>query len=146
MPKSIALDLSDAKVYWTEVSGRIRRANLDGSNVEGVATGLGTPMGLVVFDGTVYWMEITAENQGRIQRVNLDSTNNEMLLALTSIPRGIAIDPMENKLYWTNSHGRIQRANLDGSNIENLITGLVAPGDFILQIAALLPPTYRSSR
>jgi len=140
MPKNLALDISEGKLYWTEVSGRIRRANLDGSNVEDVATGLGTPMGLAVFDGTVYWTEMTGENQGEIQRVNLDGTNTEMLLKLKSIPRGIALDLMENKLYWTNSRGIIQRANLDGSHIENLITGLVAPGDFILQIAAPLPP------
>ena len=140
MPKNLALDISEGKIYWTEASGRIRRANLDGSDVEDVATGLGTPMGLAVFDGTVYWTEMTGENQGEIQRVNLDGTNTEMLLTLTSIPRGIALDPMENKLYWTNSRGKIQRANLDGSHIEDLITGLVAPGDFILQIAASLPP------
>ena len=141
MPKNLDLDVSGGKVYWTEMSGRIRRANLDGSNVQDIATGLGTLMGLVVFDGTVYWTEMTGENQGKIQRVNLDGTNTEMLLTLTSIPRGITLDPMENKLYWTNSRGKIQRANLDGSNIENLITGLVAPGDFILQISPPLPPT-----
>ncbi len=140
MPKNLALDISEGKIYWTEASGRIRRANLDGSDVEDVATGLGTPMGMAVFDGTVYWTEMTGKNQGEIQRVNLDGTNTEMLLKLKSIPRGIALDPMENKLYWTNSRGKIQRANLDGSHIENLITGLVAPGDFILQIAAPLPP------
>ena len=141
IPKNLALDISEGKIYWTEASGRIRRANLDGSDVENVATGLGTPMDLAVFDGTVYWTEMTGENQGEIQRVNLDGTNTEMLLTLTSIPRGIALDPMENKLYWTNSRGKIQRANLDGSNIENLITGLVSPGDFILQISPPLPPT-----
>ena len=141
MPKSLALDLSRGKVYWAEMSGRIRSANLDGLNVQDIATGLGTPMDLVVFDGTVYWTEMTGENQGEIQRVNLDGTNTETLLALTSMPRGIALDPMENKLYWTNSRGKIQRANLDGSNIQNLITGLGAPGDFILQISPPLPPT-----
>lgn len=141
MPKNLTLDVSGGKVYWTEMSGRVRRANLDGSNVQDIATGLGTPMGLVVFDDTVYWTEMTGENQGKVQRVNLGGTATEMLLTLTSIPRGIALDPMENKLYWTNSLGKIQRANLDGSNIENLITGLVAPGDFILQISPPLPPT-----
>ena len=30
--------------------------------------------------------------------------------------------------------GRIRRANLNGSNIENIITGLVAPGDLILNV------------
>ena len=142
MPKSLALDISSGKVYWAEISGRIRRANLDGSNVEDVAIGLGTPMDLVVFDGTVYWTEMTGENQGEILRVSLDGTNTEMLLTLTSVPRGIALDPMENKLYWTNSRGNIQRANIDGNpNIEDLVTGLGTPGGFILQIPPPLPPT-----
>ena len=140
MPKNLALDVSDSKVYWTEMSGRIRRANLDGSNVEDIATGLGTPMNLVVFDGTAYWTEQTGENLGEIRRVNLDGTNSERLLTLTSIPQGIAVDAMENKLYWTNADGAIQRVNLDGSDIEELVTGLVSPGDLILQIAAPLPP------
>ena len=139
MPKNLALDVSGGKLYWTEMAGRIRSANLDGSNVQDIATGLGTPMGLAVFDGTVYWTEMTGENQGKIQRVKLDGTNTEMLLKLKSIPRGIALDLIENKLYWTNSRGKIQRANLDGSNIENLITGLGAPSDLMLQISTPLP-------
>ena len=43
-PSGLALDVSGGKVYWAETTGRIRRANLDGSNVEDVATGLGPPM------------------------------------------------------------------------------------------------------
>ena len=53
-PKGLALDVSGGKVYWTEMPGRIRRANLDGSNVEDVATGLGTPINIAIFDNTVY--------------------------------------------------------------------------------------------
>ena len=51
-PKGLALDVSGGKVYWAETTGRIRRANLDGSNIEDVATGLGPPISIAIFDNT----------------------------------------------------------------------------------------------
>ena len=48
-PMDVALDLMHGKIYWTErTAGRIRRANLDGSGVEEVVTGLSNPQGLVI--------------------------------------------------------------------------------------------------
>ena len=105
-PKGLALDVSGGKVYWTEMPGRIRRANLDGSNVEGVvATDSGTPMNLVVFDGTVYWTQKTGENLGEIRFVAMDG-NSGVVTRNTftqGFPVGIALDAVENKLYWTTS-------------------------------------------
>ena len=40
----IALDLDGGKIYWSEwIQERIRRANLDGSQVETIVTGLEWP-------------------------------------------------------------------------------------------------------
>ena len=137
-PKGLALDVSGGKVYWTEMSGGIRRANLDGSNIEGVvATGSGTPMNLVVFDGTVYWTQKTGENRGEIRFVAMDG-NSGVVIRNTftqGFPVGIAVDSVENKLYWTTSHGKIGRQNLDGSNFQpNFVTGLSAPGTLALRV------------
>ena len=131
MPKRLTLDISIGKVYWAEMSGRIRRANLDGSNVEDIATGLGTPMNLVVFDGTAYWTEQTGEDRGEIHFANLQGNPNVMTLHTFTggFPVGIAVDTVEDKLYWTTSQGEIGSANLDGSDFRpNLVTGLTAPG------------------
>ena len=137
-PKGLALDVSGGKVYWTEMSGRIRRANLDGSNIEDVvATDSGTPMNLVVFDGSVYWTQKTGENRGEIRFVTLDR-NLDVVIRNTftqGFPVGIALDAVENKLYWTTSKGEIGRSNLGGGDFQpNFVTGLGAPGAFVLNV------------
>ena len=55
-PGDIALDVVGGKMYWTHrdwnptarehTNGKIQRANLDGSNVEDIVTGLGWPRGI----------------------------------------------------------------------------------------------------
>ena len=49
-PRSIALDLINSKMYWTDFgTEKIQRANLDGSNVEDlVTTGLSFPFGIAL--------------------------------------------------------------------------------------------------
>ena len=134
-PKGLALDVSGGKVYWTEMSGRIRRANLDGSNVEAVATDSGTPMNLVVFDGTVYWTEKMGENSGEIRFVNLQGNVVTRNSFTQGFPIGIAVDAVERMLYWTTSRGIIGRQALDGSNFQpNFVTGLSAPGTLALRV------------
>ena len=137
-PKGLALDVSGGKVYWTEMPGRIRRANLDGSNVEGVvATDSGTPMNLVVFDGTVYWTQKTGENLGEIRFVAMDGNSGVVIhnTFTQGFPVGIALDAVENKLYWTTSNGEIGRSTLGGGDFQpNFVTGLGAPGAFVLNV------------
>ena len=134
-PKGLTLDVSGGKVYWTEMSGRIRRANLDGSNVEAVATDSGTPMNLVVFDGTVYWTEKMGENSGEIRFVNLQGNVVTRNSFTQGFPIGIAVDAVERMLYWTTSRGIIGRQALDGSNFQpNFVTGLSAPGTLALRV------------
>ena len=134
-PKGLALDVSGGKVYWTEMSGRIRRANLDGSNVEAVATDSGTPMNLVVFDGTVYWTQKTGENLGEIRFVAMDGNSVIRNTFTQGFPVGLAVDSVENKLYWTTSRGQIGRSTLGGGDFQpNFVTGLSAPGAFVLNV------------
>ena len=135
-PKGLTLDVSGGKVYWTEMSGRIRRANLDGSNVEGVvATDSGTPMNLVVFDGTVYWTQKTGENLGEIRFVAMDGNSVIRNTFTQGFPVGLAVDSVENKLYWTTSNGEIGRSTLGGGDFQpNFVTGLGAPGAFVLNV------------
>ena len=137
-PKGLALDVSGGKVYWTEMSGRIRRANLDGSNVEDVvAIDSGTPMNLVVFDDKVYWTQKTGENLGEIRFVAMDE-NSGVVIRNTftqGFPVGVALDAVENKLYWTTSNGEIGRSTLGGGDFQpNFVTGLGAPGAFVLNV------------
>ena len=137
-PRGLALDVAGGQVYWTEMPGGIWRANLDGSNIEDVvATDSGTPMNLVVFDGTVYWTQKTGENTGAIRSVSPDRNRSvETHLTITEgFPVGIALDAVENKLYWMTSNGEIGRSTLGGGDFQpNFVTGLGAPGAFVLNV------------
>ena len=119
-----------SQMYWTS-AGRIQRANLDGSNIEDLVTGLGwtRDLALDVAGGKMYW----TTGAGRIQRANLDGSNIEDLVTGLDFPVHLALDVARGKMYWSNA-GRIQRANLDGSNIEDLVTGLDSPSGPVLDV------------
>ena len=68
----------------------------------------------------LYWSE-RGKSGGIIKRANFDGRNVEELVSLSSVPRGIAIDTVESKLYWTNSDMQIQTADLNGENISTVI-------------------------
>ena len=141
-PVGLALDLAAGKMYWTEASPAdfmISRANLDGTNVELLVTGLDSPSGITldVGGGKMYWTDI---GTSKIQRANLDGSNVEDLLTMGVVftPVEIALDTAGNKMYWTEStlaDFMIQRADLDGSNVELLVTDLVSPSGIALDVA-----------
>ncbi len=70
--------------------------------------------------GKLYWGE-RSKNGGIIKRANFDGTSVEVLLTLPNVPRGIAIDTVESKLYWTNSDLQIQTSDLNGEGISTVI-------------------------
>ncbi|MDZ4780454.1 MAG: hypothetical protein SGJ19_09405, partial [Planctomycetia bacterium] len=133
----IAVDLTTGKVYWTDSDnseinaairgGKIRRANLDGSQPEDVvATDLLHPGGIAVdsIENKVYWSDVEGhlDGSGRILRANLDGSNVETLLTGIDEATGLALDQRARTLYWAESAtGRIQRANLDGSGLETIL-------------------------
>ena len=152
---SIALDVAGGKIYWTtrtttritvSIIGRttrttvstIRRANLDGSNVEDLITrglNLNVPNGIAldVAGGKMYWTDGVAD---KIRRANLDGSNIEDLVTGLSVPIGIALDVSGSKMYWTDGGtDKIQRANLDGSNVEDLVTAVSDPYGITLDAA-----------
>lgn len=143
IPIDIALDLASGKMYWTEGSPadfQIQRANLDGSNVELLVTGLVGPSGIALdlATGKIYW---TDTGTSKIQRANLDGSGVEDLLILGVVftPVDIALDVGASKLYWTESTPAdfmIQRADLDGTNVELLVAGLVDPSGIALDVSA----------
>ena len=70
--------------------------------------------------GKLYWGE-RSQSGGTIKRANFDGTNLETLLTLPNVPRGITIDTVESKLYWTNSDLQIQTSDLNGEGISTVI-------------------------
>ena len=135
MPRGIALDIGNGKVYWAEATGRIRRADLDGSNIEDLPAGPGIPMNIAVSSSTIYWTVKTGEKRGEIRFANLTGKPNVSTYAEFNegFPIGIAVDTLEDKLYWTTSRGKIGRGNIDESTFElDFVTGLNAPSALAL--------------
>ena len=80
------------KIYWTDVewvlkSGKIRRTNLDGSNLQDVVTGLQQPVAVTLdmLRRKVYW---TDAGTRKIQRANLNGRQIETLATGFKLPRG----------------------------------------------------------
>jgi predicted outer membrane repeat protein len=114
-----------AKMYWADRdTGKVQRADLDGSNVEDLVTGLVEPTDTTIdaTSGKLYWSERISD---KIRRANLDGTDVEDVIASgQESPLGLQVDPSAGKIYWLDGTVRIRRADLDGSNIETLISGL----------------------
>ena len=123
-PIDVALDIAGNKLYWTD-SGSIRRADLDGTNVEDVIRdAVQFPVGIAldIAGNKMYWVDLYSN---KVQRADLNGENIEDLVTTgQDKPGGIALDIARNKMYWMDS-GSIRRADLDGENVEDLIaTGL----------------------
>lgn len=122
----VAVDEAAGKLYWTDLagSGRIRRANLDGSNVETLINDV-QAVGIAVdsVNQKVYWTE---HGDDIIGRADLDGSNAETVLSIDQ-PWGIALDVASGKLYFSQteyffSGNMIQRVNLDGSGgVEHVV-------------------------
>ncbi len=74
----------------------------------------------------LYWTH--GSTPGVIRRANADGSNPALLVSSLKIPRGIAVDRVNGKMYWSeappqgNAMGLIRRANLDGTGIETIYT------------------------
>ena len=82
-PKHIALDVVRGKIYWTLLGGHvIQRADLDGTNIEDVLTGLYSNQGIALdlLGNKIYWTEVN-----QIRCSNLDGTNIEDIVTDTDV-------------------------------------------------------------
>ena len=131
----ITLRKQGDKIYWGTLS-RIRRANLDGSQIEDLYRDQGSGINGLVLDvgsGKMYW---TNQSADRIRRANLDGSQIEDLVIQLDNPLSPALDVDGGKMYWIET-GKIRRANLDGSQIEDLIiTGLSEPAGLALDVSS----------
>ncbi len=142
-PQGIAVDAAGGKVYWTEQtgdrSGRIRSANLNGSNVQLVKELKSVPHGLALdaANGKLY----LTNSWGKVQRMNLNGSGFQPnLIVDLNAPQGIAVDVAARKIYWT-ERGSIRRANLDGSNRQDVARGLGTPVSLALGVASGSAPS-----
>lgn len=136
-PQYITVDAARSKLYWTDGQEHILSANLSGKDIQTFIKSPGTLGNITVADDHLYWTEKIGETEGRIRRANLtlNTTQVEDIITLEdNVPVGIDVDIAGDRLYWTDTQGRICRADLKGSGIEDVIIGLSAPGQLILDI------------
>lgn len=134
----VAYDPVDSKVYWNAdlgdgptPTGKIQRANPDGTGTEDLLTGLpGQVRGLDLdtVNRRIYWTDMS---NGQIRRSNLDGTGAETVLSGLSNPHDVAVDPVAGRIYWVESTAdgtehtaAIRGAGLDGSSPFDVVTGL----------------------
>ena len=140
--RGLALDPPNNKMYWCDVFNfSIRRANIDGSGVEDIVSGMLQFPSVVKVDpihGHIYWGDMLSEE---IWRANLDGTDPVSLLG-TAFHRGIALDLKNSKIYWTTSismfRGNINRANLDGTGQQTVVSSQLPefkPNSIALDVA-----------
>ncbi len=125
-PRGISVDAINSKIYWAEVgSAKMKKANLDGSNIIEVVTGLIAPVDISVdlINNKLYWSD-NGTGQKKISRCNLDGTVVEDIISGLDQVGGIEVDVVSEKIYWVDfgNTDKIMRANIDGSSTETLVT------------------------
>ena len=120
---------NSGKIYWADGSGqKIKRANIDGSQVQDIVTGLGGIDGFALdaSRGKMYWTERSAN---KIRRANTDGSQAQDVVTGLDEPIEVALDVSGGKIYWVDYNaGKIQRANLDGSQKQDLVSASVPHG------------------
>ena len=112
----LAVDAVGGKLYWTErtsdSTGRIRRANLDGTNVKLVKNLTSVPYGIAIdtVNGKLYLMNAW----GKVQRLNVDGSNFQPnLITSLDTPRNLVVDVASGKKFltiqWLQPHHHLER-------------------------------------
>lgn len=113
---------AQVKMYWSAYeTHNIRRADLNGSNVEDVIPFANFPRSLFVHGGKIYWSDLFPP---QIWRANTDGSNIEIIITERY---ALGMTFAEDKIYYSHRESNtdsIFRANLDGQEEELLIEGL----------------------
>lgn len=115
-PYGIAVD--DSHVYWgNSGTGQIRRATKDGSMSETLAEGQGSPWGVRLFNGELYWVSHSVD--GVLSKVAIDG-GTPVPLATAPAARDLVING--STVFWTREPDDVERVGLDGSEPALLIS------------------------
>jgi len=130
----IAVSYYERKLYWiadtqADDVDKIRRSNLDGSDIELFLMPAGQPADVEIdpYQGQLYYSERFTNS---INVVPLQG-GEPVELVSTFEPRGMDLDLVNGFLYWVEyQDNRLRRARLDGTEVEDVIvSGMTRPFD-----------------
>lgn len=133
-PEDIEIDTFNQTIYWTDNidgEGIIRKAKLDGSDIQSISFPDGKPrkLWLDTENQEIYW---TDDELNVIRKANTDLENVETLpidIVGYQGALGIDIDIKHGIIYWSNwYYDDLWKVNLDGSNeslVYDQITGSI---------------------
>ena len=116
----MAFDARARQLYWVQ-GGAIKRASVDDARVEGLGAINDAAMGIAL-DLENQRLFFATRDNGAIASISLDGGQRRQIVAGLSGVDGLAYDPYNRKLYWTEP-AKICQANDDGSEIETLVPG-----------------------
>jgi len=122
----VSLVATNNGLFWVErtssSSGRIRRSNLNGGNIQLIRSLTTAPAGLTI-DSVNAKLYVTTE-RGKIQSINVDGSQYESnLIVGLDTPADIAIDTGSGKIFWITERGTVHYANVDGSGETQFASG-----------------------
>ena len=108
LPTDIAVD--DTKVYWT-IKGAVKAVPSGGGTVETLVGGLGSPAGLVITPGELFWTETvccTIRANGIVKKIPIAGGPVTILASARDWPGDIAADA--SHVYWVEggAYGEIE--------------------------------------
>ncbi len=124
---------SDNMLYWSNwVDETIRRAQIDGTDMQVIYDGFDSGRGIAIDPNTSYMYWANFESNGSeddtvFYKARLNGTEQTELFRLTNEKHqsDIAFDAAHQTIYWierASPNYHIMRANLDGSNMEIVLS------------------------
>ena len=120
----VSLAVTSNRLYWVETtgnnSGRLRRSNLNGTNIQLIRDLTATPAGITV--DTANSKIYLTNGFGKVQSINLDGSGYapNLITGLTN-PKDIAVSG--GKVYWITGGNTVHSANVDGTGVTQIAGG-----------------------
>ena len=125
MADGLAVDATRGVVYWTisdNAGNKVQKANLDGTDVKDVITGL-SGTGDLTLDAETGTLYVSLMNEGKIIAVSTDGTKRSDFVTGLNIPDELLFDAKHQMLYCTCSgDGTIQEIKLADGQPRTILT------------------------
>lgn len=126
-PQDLDVSVTAGKLFWAEAGqNRVEASNLDGSARSVLFSAVTTAIGVDDVNGKIYSENRSTAGRGSIVRSNFDGTEFEEVISDVPTAVDIAIDPLNEVIYWTSSaglmegNGGICRVDFDGTNFAEI--------------------------